>query len=125
MVNKENIRKWVDALRSGEYEQKSGSLRQYDKFCCLGVACEVAIASGEPIKTEKDNNGLVSYDAKSCLLPTRVITWLGVESPDPAVKNDVENRWEYLTWLNDCGYTFDFIADCIELTFLEEEKENG
>lgn len=32
---------WVEALRSGEYEQTNGALRYEDKFCCLGVACDL------------------------------------------------------------------------------------
>ncbi len=34
---------WVDALRSGNYQQRSGSLYDsyYDAYCCLGVLCEI------------------------------------------------------------------------------------
>ena len=36
-------RKWVEALRSGQYKQ--GKLRLYDSstdsYCCLGVACHI------------------------------------------------------------------------------------
>jgi hypothetical protein len=35
-------KKWVDALRSGKFEQGQGFLHKSDgKMCCLGVACEV------------------------------------------------------------------------------------
>jgi hypothetical protein len=38
--------KWLAALRSGEYVQGSGLLRQTvgdtPKYCCLGVLCQVA-----------------------------------------------------------------------------------
>lgn len=35
-------RKWVKALLSGDYEQGRGKLRSKDdKFCCLGVLCDV------------------------------------------------------------------------------------
>lgn len=40
--NKENIRKWVEALRSGKFQQTNGALRDLDGYCCLGVACEVS-----------------------------------------------------------------------------------
>ena len=30
---------WLEALRSGEYEQGHGQLRDGDSFCCLGVLC--------------------------------------------------------------------------------------
>ena len=32
---------WIEALRSGKYEQGRGALRMGDKFCCLGVACDL------------------------------------------------------------------------------------
>lgn len=38
--------KWVTALRSGKYEQGSGRLRNGDKFCCLGVLCDVIDPTG-------------------------------------------------------------------------------
>ncbi len=34
--------KWVEALRSGEYEQGIMYLRRDGKHCCLGVLCELA-----------------------------------------------------------------------------------
>ena len=34
--------KWVDALRSGDYEQGKGALLASGKYCCLGVLCEVS-----------------------------------------------------------------------------------
>lgn len=53
-VNKENVRRWVDALRSGEYKQGNGALCIYNpradefRFCCLGVATQEAIKAGVP-----------------------------------------------------------------------------
>lgn len=34
--------KWVEALRSGKYEQGELFLRKNGKHCCLGVLCELA-----------------------------------------------------------------------------------
>lgn len=35
---------WVKELRSGKYKQGKGYLRQIDdKYCCLGVLCDIAI----------------------------------------------------------------------------------
>ena len=35
--------KWLDALRNGKYKQGESYLRNRDnKYCCLGVLCEVA-----------------------------------------------------------------------------------
>lgn len=47
--------KWVDALRSGEFEQRGSFLRRGGKHCCLGVLCEVA---GLEIKPDT-GNGIV------------------------------------------------------------------
>lgn len=33
----ENLKKWVEALRSGKYTQGHGSLMYDGKYCCLGV----------------------------------------------------------------------------------------
>jgi hypothetical protein len=34
---------WMQALRSGKYDQVQGRLQVGSGFCCLGVACEVLI----------------------------------------------------------------------------------
>ena len=33
--------KWVKALKSGEYAQGKGCLKDMDTYCCLGVLCEI------------------------------------------------------------------------------------
>lgn len=41
------VRKWIRALRSGDYEQGTSKLRRKeDSFCCLGVACDVVQPDG-------------------------------------------------------------------------------
>lgn len=42
---------WLKALRSGEYEQTTGYLREAkpdgkEGYCCLGVLCELAVKEG-------------------------------------------------------------------------------
>lgn len=58
-MNKDNLRLWVDALRSGEYEQTQGMLArkqgEQTSYCCLGVACEVAAANGVIIPKTVDS----------------------------------------------------------------------
>lgn len=36
-------KKWLQALRSGEYEQTTGCLSDENGYCCLGVLCEIVI----------------------------------------------------------------------------------
>jgi hypothetical protein len=38
-MNPELKKKWVAALRSGEFRQAREVLRQGDAYCCLGVLC--------------------------------------------------------------------------------------
>lgn len=41
-LNPEFKAKWIAALRSGNYKQTKYVLKSDDRYCCLGVACEVA-----------------------------------------------------------------------------------
>lgn len=93
-----NAQKLVDALRSGQYTQTKGRLgitkapeNNPDTkvgMCCLGVACEVAIANGLPLTraevTAFDKSGfpctVVQYDGESAILPDTVRAWLGFNS---------------------------------------------
>ena len=40
-MNPEVKQKWIDALRSGDYEQGSEKLRGVNGYCCLGVLCDI------------------------------------------------------------------------------------
>lgn len=66
MANTENMAKWAEALESGEYEQGRNHLAIIGEdtesgktfYCCLGVACEVAIKNGvELSKTQRRDTG--------------------------------------------------------------------
>ena len=88
--------KWVAALRSGKYEQCRGDLRRGDKFCCLGVACD-----------------LIDKDGWEKEVGSFGMGWNGYESADlPFILSD-ESR--ILVELNDtAGLSFEEIADYIE-----------
>lgn len=40
-LTKKNKEKWLKALRSGKYQHGTGQLRYEDRFCCIGVYCEI------------------------------------------------------------------------------------
>lgn len=100
MISKALEKKWMEALRSGDYKQGSGYLRKLDTFCCLGVLCELkkvdAAARG-------DVDGLYRY-----LSPVSSSTnindagWLTTD------------QGSCLAALNDSGWSFKRIADAIE-----------
>lgn len=126
--NQENVRKWVDALRSGDFEQRTGRLNAEGQYCCLGVACELALGDGvKVVKTLVEPSPYAdhyAYDGKATFLPTSVQEWLGIIAEDPSVLfTDPESETE-VTWglvgINDgLGASFDQIADALERTYLK------
>ena len=40
-MNKKIKAKWLKALRSGKFKQGKDQLRLGNRFCCLGVLCEI------------------------------------------------------------------------------------
>jgi hypothetical protein len=141
--NPENMRKFVEALRSGRFTQGAGALEYVDtngvtKNCCLGVACRVAMENGVKLtvypsyrytlhlmlstlpKTAFDD-GLRDPDAVEIVnvLPPTVKLWLGVKSDNPFLDN-VARATEF----NDTfGRDFQEIADAFERTYLTEESD--
>lgn len=110
--HRENRKKWVAALRSGEFDQAIGKLESEDgRFCCLGVACRLANLPREI------HASYVIYgdpgDHEHNYLPTGGAEWLGLETSNPSVLIK-ELNWQYLANLNDEGYSFAEIADLIE-----------
>ena len=120
MPNKENLREWVKALRSGEYEQTTGALRRGDGYCCLGVACDISGLGEWRDKPDMAESFYVIGDrpGESATLPRDVREWLGVESANPNLLDEHGNRHISAAFLNDTkGYTFDQLADAIERTY--------
>ena len=42
-IDEKEFKKWLKALREGNYKQGVGFLNYQNTFCCLGVACDVII----------------------------------------------------------------------------------
>lgn len=114
MLN-ENAKKWVAALRSGRYRQVKGYLRKGNSYCCLGVACELAVAAGviDPagVSAAKGDNGTFLYAGNSIDLPLKVQEWLGLSSSIGFYDNGDHDS---LVMANDSGCRFPRIADIIE-----------
>jgi len=71
--------KWVEALRSGKYEQGQSALKRDGRFCCLGVLCDIIDPSGwsEP---EKTGYTRYSFEGNSdeCWIPDTLEEKLGL-----------------------------------------------
>ena len=120
---------WVNALRSGKYEQGSEKLRSVTGYCCLGVLCDIYAqehnTQWEFRGDEEINPQPMDYwyfDEHSEFLPESVMNWAELKTHNPTVRIDVEDNedednWYYkdeLSNVNDSGYDFSQIANLIE-----------
>lgn len=120
-VNKENMKKWIDALRSGKYEQgkrflHSPSSKEGEmKHCCLGVLEIVSGASKMNIEWQLEYKvTLPSVSAVSWVLPENLVKNIRVHGEDGV--------YTLVSHLNDKGASFSQIACYLEAEFLPEES---
>lgn len=104
--------KWVAALRSKQYTQGKNTLRSEDnKFCCLGVLCNLHAQAHPKIAAMQDDP--TSYMRQETILPREVANWAGLEDLNPSVRSKVGDTT--LAQLNDIlGVTFRGLATIIE-----------
>jgi hypothetical protein len=108
-MKKSIAKKWVKALRSGEYKQGFGKLNLSGRFCCLGVLCELAVKSGVDVPVTHEGPAKV-YAFNSDTLPQVVMEWAGMKSQDGTYRTDTN----CLAEMNDSGRSFDYLANIIE-----------
>ena len=132
-MNSEVKQKWIDALRSGKYEQCSGKLRGANGYCCLGVLCDLYAQEhdtqwefrGYGEHGDETNPQPMDYwyfEDRSEYLPESVMDWAGLKTPNPNVRIDVEDNEDEDNWyyqdeianVNDSGYSFNQIAEVIQ-----------
>lgn len=110
-MNQEIKQRWVEALRSNQYQQTKGFLHDDIGFCCLGVLCDLAVQDGVIEETSVNDGDYFCYDTESTLLPYEVVEWARLSSKDPKVVNNGETT---LSTLNDNGNSFISIAEVID-----------
>ncbi len=105
-MNTEVKKLWIAALESGEYKKGECELKNGDKYCCLGVLCDIHA------KTHGKNFTTEFYLGESMFLPKKVEKWAGLNAPNPTFKLDnVEcNIADY----NDAHSTFDEVIKIIK-----------
>lgn len=83
-MNPEIKELWLEALRSGNYPQGIGALKEIKlgeeiyRYCCLGVLCETIIAKGImdiPVRAESN---LVTFDGVIGGLTSRLMDKVGL-----------------------------------------------
>lgn len=108
-----NAKQWIEALRSGKYKQGLRALRNKNKFCCLGVACDLYRKVHPEAKWHKSGEHWIFLGRYQDYLPSEVQTWLGFNNSQ-GLFTDENNNKESLAELNDAEKSFNEIADVIE-----------
>jgi hypothetical protein len=108
--------KWLEALRSGKYQQAKGVLRdRTGAMCCLGVLCDVIRPDGWEVdheiwrwREDATDNGHVQY------LPVRLRTRFGFNEmrDGNSIESVLANRNDGTSGYK--RHTFAEIADFIE-----------
>lgn len=109
---------WIEALRSGKYQQGSFALRKRDDFCCLGVACDLYQREFGDLKVFITEEGLYYYDRRKKILPKKVKDWLGLDLDNGQFMSKNGDHIDLIV-LNDEGIPFNEIADLIEENIVE------
>ncbi len=125
-MNKEVVRKWLTALRSGKYKQLDGRLRVDDHYCVLGVLCSLHSCFGKAPNTfdytgtgwdftvEGGGAKFYSYLGYENELPPEIGDWMGT---------DYIHLEEQVAIMNDEGVGFKELADFIENKMKEIDPE--
>lgn len=122
-VNKERVRLLVDALRSGEFQQGVGVLRNPDigRYCCLGVATEVALRNGLVISPLRHPDSYPWRQSHQVMCEP-VAEWYGLPASPKLLRFAGEgNPREAVIWNDELGADFQAIADGFERTYLTDE----
>jgi hypothetical protein len=116
---RERIQRWVAALRSGEYQQGRFFLKSLDRFCCLGVACDIYAKENPDGKWLHSDFKAGDKELGVTSPPTTVCKWFGLpEGPITAGGTG-------LITLNDHrNQSFSVIADLIEKEYLTNANNN-
>ncbi len=109
-MNQDIKKQWVNALRSGEYKQTEGQLKDSVGYCCLGVLCDLHAKAGlDKWVGNSYGEGIQETYGSTAL----VRLWSGID----ALKTTyvlINGRNNSLANHNDNGATFLEIADAIE-----------
>lgn len=122
-MNRRVKRMWVKALREKrftekgrKFEQGVGALRSGNRFCCLGVLCELYVRETGDTKFRVGPpplSDVYSYGGSESFLPWEVQQWAKLKTTSPEVTDFDGNYVVSLATLNDEGCSFEEIATLI------------
>ncbi len=112
MMNQEIKARWIEALRSGEYQQGYENLYHCGKFCCLGVLTDLYIKEHN-LQWNQESADLWNFETEGGVLPRSVQKWADLDVPNPTILGNraTDHNGNY-------NASFDDIAN-----YIEEDKE--
>lgn len=117
MIDKELLKRWIDALRSRKYKQGKGCLRSKNNtYCCVGVLCDLY----DQTRWTSETNFLEQYEYNSPVgefhqtVPTNIRNQIGLS----------DGLFSSLYKMNDNGAKFYQIARKLE-RILNKTDKNG
>ena len=115
-MNKELKKRWVAALRSGEYQQTREYLQDEIGYCCLGVLCDLVDSNKWSVVDNEDYPIYISYCFDNYITDREFPdhNWLKNIGLDP-------DTARYLASQNDEGASFKEIADYIQENIDEKD----
>lgn len=108
---------WLEALRSGKYNQTKGHLKRRDSYCCLGVLCDLDGVHWVP----RPGHPQLFEFFEGTPYSEQPIAWYGTISNERARKAGIADFTAHLISMNDAGSSFAQIADWIESNVPVEE----
>lgn len=129
-MKKYDVKKWVEALRSGDYQQGIEYLCNEDEisgnftYCCLGVACDI-LTENDWVKVIDSTMWSIG-EHKAFDMPSTydLSGWECAETASLPSKEILNNMGldvvyaQELAELNDSGWSFEKIANKIEKDLL-------
>lgn len=119
-MNPEVKAKWLEALRSGDYQQTTERLQDCGGFCCLGVLTDIyAKETGIGEWVVDEDGDLIfqtSLEEEGTILPEEVKAWAELDSTHPSIMMP-DGYLTSLAELNDGGDAFTDIAEKIEAQY--------
>lgn len=112
-MKKKIAMEWADALESGLYKKGTGQLRAGDKFCCLGVLCNLHAIKHPKIAEKQTKTS--EYLGKYGFTPTLVMKWAGLNT-ERGIYDTYDNS---LVRLNDSSKSFKHLAEVIRENWKE------
>ena len=123
MINKKRVQLLVDELRTTKLRRGSCAMHTIcdnggsERFCPLGIACEVARKHRCKVKIREPEEDSIEvlYDGRTLFMPESVREWYGFDEDNPLLDDD-ENR---VTYYNDqLNVSFKQMARLIERRYL-------